>query len=98
MGLRTSGFLGFRVVPFWVPDIIRHLLFKVPKKGTLILTTTHIWTIYAQDFGRVVWLQGRFRIGFSVQDVPLVEAAMVKPSETGPNSLSYLKLPKPDFR
>ena len=29
-------------VPFWVPIIIRHLLFRVPKKGTIILTTTHI--------------------------------------------------------
>ena len=30
------------MVPVWVPIIIRHLIFKVPKKGTLILTTTHI--------------------------------------------------------
>ena len=30
------------MVPFWVPIIIRHLLFRVPQKGTLILTTTHI--------------------------------------------------------
>ena len=29
-------------VPFWVPIIIRHLLFRAPKKGPLILTTTHI--------------------------------------------------------
>ena len=21
------------MVPFWVPDIIRHLIFRVPKKG-----------------------------------------------------------------
>ena len=21
------------MVPFWVPDIVRHLLFRVPKKG-----------------------------------------------------------------
>ena len=27
--------------PLWVPNIIRHLLFRVPKKGVLILTTTH---------------------------------------------------------
>ena len=26
-------------IPFWVPTIVRHLLFRVPKKG--ILTTTH---------------------------------------------------------
>ena len=29
-------------VPFWVLSIIRHLLFRVPKKGTLILTTIHV--------------------------------------------------------
>ena len=28
-------------VPFWVPNIIRHQIFRVPKKGALILTTTH---------------------------------------------------------
>ena len=30
------------MVPFWVPIIIRHLLFRVPKKRTPILTTTHM--------------------------------------------------------
>ena len=30
------------MVPFWVPIIIRHLIFRVPKKGFIILTTTHI--------------------------------------------------------
>ena len=30
------------MVPPWVPSIIRHLLFRVPKKGTNILTTTHM--------------------------------------------------------
>ena len=30
------------MAPFWVPIIIRHLLFRVPKKGTIILTTTHL--------------------------------------------------------
>ena len=29
-------------VSFWAPIFIRHLLFRVPKKGTVILTTTHI--------------------------------------------------------
>ena len=28
--------------PFWIPIIIRHLIFRVPPKGTIILTTTHI--------------------------------------------------------
>ena len=31
------------MVPLWVLNIIRHLIFKVPKKGPLILTTTHIY-------------------------------------------------------
>ena len=30
------------MAPFWIPIIIRHLIFRVPKKGTIILTTTHI--------------------------------------------------------
>ena len=30
------------MVPFWIPSIIRHLIFRVPKKGTIILTTTHV--------------------------------------------------------
>ena len=32
------------VVPFWIPIIIRHLIFRVPKKGTIILTITHMNT------------------------------------------------------
>ena len=28
------------MVPSWVPIIIRHLLFRLPQKGTVILTTT----------------------------------------------------------
>ena len=30
--------------PFLVPIIVRHLIFRVPKKGVIILTTTHMWT------------------------------------------------------
>ena len=30
------------MVPFWIPIILRHLIFRVPQKGTIILTTTHI--------------------------------------------------------
>ena len=30
------------MVPFWVPNTTRHLIFKVPQKGDIILTTTHI--------------------------------------------------------
>ena len=33
------------MVPFWVPIRIRHLIIRVPKKGTVILTTTHIINI-----------------------------------------------------
>ena len=39
------------MVPFWVPSIIRHLLFRVPQKGTLILTTTHVGSGSFSDFG-----------------------------------------------
>ena len=28
------------MVPFWVLNIVRHLLFGVPKKGPYFLTTT----------------------------------------------------------
>ena len=34
------------MVPFWIPIIIRHLIFRVPKKGTIILTTTQMDLIY----------------------------------------------------
>ena len=30
------------MVPFWVPIIIRHLILRVPQKGIIILTTTHV--------------------------------------------------------
>ena len=39
-GCQNSG-------PFWIPIIIRHLIFKGTPKGIMILTTTHIsirWT------------------------------------------------------
>ena len=29
--------------PFWIPFIIRHLLFRVPKKRAIILTTAHVY-------------------------------------------------------
>ena len=39
------------MVPSWIPIIIRHLLFRVPKKGTIILATTHLgtWTLCLKD-------------------------------------------------
>ena len=36
------------MVPFWVPIITRHLLFRVAQEGTLILTTTHV-TMYTPE-------------------------------------------------
>ena len=30
------------MVPFWIPVIVRHPIFRVPKKGTIILTTSHM--------------------------------------------------------
>ena len=30
------------MVPFWIPIIIRQLIFRVPQKGVIILTTTHM--------------------------------------------------------
>ena len=34
------------MVPFWVPINVRHLLFRVPQKETIILITTHIYIVY----------------------------------------------------
>ena len=39
------------MVPSWIPIIIRHLIFRVPKKRTTILTTTHIHTPRSEDAG-----------------------------------------------
>ena len=30
-------------VPFWVLNIMRHLPFRVPKRGTIIFATTHVF-------------------------------------------------------
>ena len=30
------------MVLVWIPIIMRHLIFRVPKKGVIILTTTHL--------------------------------------------------------
>ena len=30
------------MAPFWIPIIIRPLIFRVPQKGTIILTTNHL--------------------------------------------------------
>ena len=41
------------MVPFWVLNIIWHLIFRVPKKGTLILTTTYMILSYCPVFASV---------------------------------------------
>ena len=48
-------------VPFWVPIILRHLLFRVPQKGTIILTTTQVG--FRVLFSRGSGFRGSF-IGF----------------------------------
>ena len=50
-----NGFYGWLVkimVPFWVPIIIRPLIFRVPKKKTIILTTTHMEVYVVSPFGK----------------------------------------------
>ena len=43
------------MVPFWVPMIIRHLIFRVPRKGTIILTTTHLGILLGSSRKRIVY-------------------------------------------
>ena len=38
-------------VPFWVPIIIRHLLFRGTQKGAIILTTTHVGFLSMVPYG-----------------------------------------------
>ena len=81
------------MVPFWVPNIIRHLLFRVPKKGTLILTTTHInnsgfaaqtpepETLPMEIFRQVVSADqpGRFLCGSSkLRDLKTISTGMIR--------------------
>ena len=46
------------VVPFWILFIIRHLVFRVPKKGTIISTTTHIFIL--QLSSNCYWMGGGY--------------------------------------
>ena len=42
------------MVPFWIPIIIRHLIFRVAQKRTIILTTNQIsWASRPSDFKRM---------------------------------------------
>ena len=49
---RTMWLVVKIMVPFWVPIITRHLLFRVAQKGTLILTTAHV-TMYTPEKSKV---------------------------------------------
>ena len=31
------------MVPDWIPIVIRNLIFRAPQKGTIVLTTTHVY-------------------------------------------------------
>ena len=33
------------MVPFWIPSIIRHLVLRAPKKGTIILTAIQMVSV-----------------------------------------------------
>ena len=49
--------------PFWVPIIIRHLIFRVPKKGTIILITTPMNSEALQPV-HTLWVFLVLRCGF----------------------------------
>ena len=51
----TYGWLSKFMAPFWVPIIIRHLIFRVPQKGIIILTTTHIYIYICICVAKLVW-------------------------------------------
>ena len=57
------------MVPFWIPILIRHIIFRVPKKGTKILTSAHLLEYLAgssSPAGQRLGSRGlrlRFRIG-----------------------------------
>ena len=42
------------MVSFWVPILIRHLIFRVPKKVTIILTSTQIYIYILRLYGGYV--------------------------------------------
>ena len=48
----VNGRLSKSWSPFWIPMIIRHLIFRVPPKGIIILTTTQILNPKTLGFGR----------------------------------------------
>ena len=68
---------------FWVPIIIRHLIFWVPKKGTIILTTTHIlMSVSPQAFYISTLLYAKV-CGFSAGAAVLARIKESEPHSTG---------------
>ena len=41
------------MVPFWIPIIIRHLIFRVPNKGTIVLRTLTVSTTEIGDSNNI---------------------------------------------
>ena len=58
------------MVPLWIPIVIRPLIFRVPKKGTIILTTTHIFIflerrvllVHRHNAEATYWGHGRIHV------------------------------------
>ena len=58
------------MVSFWVLNIMRHLVFRGPKKGTIILTTAHVYQSYESwnkgGIGRILYCRGYTHVRRSV--------------------------------
>ena len=48
--------------PFWIPILIRPLIFRVPQKGTIILITTHMETGVAERLVGLGFRVSGFRV------------------------------------
>ena len=51
--------------PFWMPVIIWHLMFRVPKRGITIWTTTHMTQNTYFSESSTLWLEN---LGFDASD------------------------------
>ena len=61
------------MVPFWVLSIIQELVFRGPRKGTILLTTTHIYIyiyIHVYNVGRLGGLQKNSGAAQQMQFLP----------------------------
>ena len=76
------------MVPFWVPIIMRHLIFRVPKQGTVILTTTHMNERNSCDHLPIPVYAGLPQLGVSFWGDPMGKSSLG--SELG--SLYFEKL------